>query len=60
MNMQIDWDKYMKDHHIKIYTEEELKKQKMKKTIRETANLVKRHKKDFLNSYYALHACGGE
>ena len=60
MNMQIDWDKYMKDHHIKIYTEEELKKQKMKKTIRETANWVKRHKKDFLNEYYAAHACGGE
>lgn len=31
MNMQIDWDKYMKDHHIKIYTEKELKKQKREK-----------------------------
>lgn len=51
-----DWNKWMKDHHIKIYTEEELQRKRMKETVKKACRFVKKHKKEFLEALSAQHA----
>ena len=48
--MDIDWNKYMKDHHIKIYTEEELKKKRQKAVFRKAIIYSVNHINDVLES----------
>ena len=48
--MDIDWNKYMKDHHIKIYTEEELHRSKMVNAVRKATGFLKRHKAEIIKA----------
>lgn len=45
-----DWDEWMKAHHIKIYTEEELHRKKMLQTIRKAAGFLKKHKTEIVKA----------
>ena len=58
--MCIDWDKWMKDHHVKICTEEELKKKQQMKTLKsamkKATRWAKNHRKEFLDNLALRHA----
>lgn len=54
--MDIDWEKYMKDHHIKIYTEEELRKKQIRRATRMMLKFARKHKDEILNGMRLLHA----
>ena len=43
-----DWNEYMKAHHIKIYTEEELRKKKLKQLICKAKRHYQQHKGEIL------------
>ena len=45
-----DWDEYMKTHHIKIYTEEELRRKKLIESVRKAAGFLRRHKIEILKA----------
>lgn len=45
-----DWDEWMKTHHIKIYTEEELRRKKMIQTTRKAVGFLKKHKAEILEA----------
>ena len=50
-----DWNEWMKTHHIKIYTEEELKKKKLKQTAHKSIDFLKRHKTEIIKGVL-IHA----
>lgn len=58
--MEWDWNKYMKDHHIKIYTVEELKRKKQNEAIlkvcRHAIPFLKKHKDAIIERLAAGHA----
>ena len=54
--MDIDWNKYMKDHHIKIFTEEELHRKKIKKTICKAKCFYVNHREEILKGISHMHA----
>ena len=39
-----NWNEWMKEHHIKIYTEEELHRKKMIQTVKKATGFLKKHK----------------
>lgn len=49
-----DWDAWMKEHHVKIYTEEELKRKQRKETFKKVKRFVERHVDDFINGQNAI------
>ena len=54
--MDIDWNKYMKDHHIKIFTEEELRRKKIKKAICKAKCFYINHREEILKGISHMHA----
>lgn len=51
-----DWDAWMKNNHVKIYAEEELRNQKLKKAVRHAASFLKTHKEEILRCISHRHA----
>lgn len=47
-----DWDEWMKAHHVKIYTEEELRRKRMLQTVRKTVGFLKKHKTEIIEAMY--------
>ena len=45
-----DWDEWMKAHHIKICTEEELRKKRMLQTTRKAIGFLKKHKTEIVKA----------
>ena len=45
-----DWDEWMKAHHIKIYTEEELRRKRLLQTVKKATGFLKRHKTEFVKA----------
>lgn len=48
-----NWDEYMRTHHIKIYTEEELRRKKMIQTVRKAIGFLKKHKSEITEAMHA-------
>lgn len=45
-----DWDEWMKTHHIKIYTEEELRRKKLIESVHKGVDFLRRHKTEILKA----------
>ena len=49
-----DWDEWMKTHHIKIYTEEELQRKRQLQTVKKATGFLKQHKTEIIK---AMNSC---
>ena len=45
-----DWDAWMKEHHVKIYTEDELRRKRLKESCKKMRTFAERHKDDVQNA----------
>lgn len=45
-----DWDEWMKVHHVKIYTEEELHRKKLIGSVHKAVGFLRRHKIEILKA----------
>lgn len=43
-----NWDEWMKVHHVKIYTEEELRRKKLIKSAHKAVGFLRRHEIEIL------------